>query len=211
MVERSRRAREEEAILAALVRDVDPAFLNVDVWCAVLAHSAELDDVAIGRVLQAGPDRVERSFEVVAQRAPGRIEPHHRVGCRRLFRVVYRHIRPDVGEQLEHHAAVGAVADYGPDFPPGHLAKDSRPVGQVGAMDQRFRASLQGHLAPKVIVDCPNLVSLCSKPHCCRPAKIAVTAKHDNTHALLPQSKKLFLRRNSRSSSRVIDIALVEL
>src|SRR5207245_1699462 len=45
MVEAARLHRERQAILAAVVRDGEEAFLDVDIRGAVLAHRAQLDEV----------------------------------------------------------------------------------------------------------------------------------------------------------------------
>jgi hypothetical protein len=211
VVERAGRAREQEAVLPALVRDLDPALLDVDVGRAVLAHGAELDDVAVGRVLEAGPDRVEGGFQVVAQGAPRRVEAHHRVGRGRLLGIVDHEVRPHVGEQGEHQRRIGAVADHGLDRAPGHLTEDRGSVGQVRARDQRLRAGLQRHVPAQVVVDRPDLVSPRGESHGRWPAEIAVAAEHDDAHGLLHQSRNPLARRNSRSSWRVIGVTLAEL
>ena len=61
-------ARVKELVAAALVFDVDPAFLDVDVRRAVFAHGAELDDVALRRELHHCPDDVEGRIEIVSER-----------------------------------------------------------------------------------------------------------------------------------------------
>src|SRR6185312_17541097 len=82
VIEAAAGARIEEAILAPLVRDLDPALLDVYVGRAVFAHAAELDDVALRRRALHRPDQLERGADIVAQGQPRLVVPAHRIGRR---------------------------------------------------------------------------------------------------------------------------------
>ncbi len=73
---------EREAVGAALVLDLDPALLDLDVRLAVLPpHGAELDEVAVGggEVLD-GPQDVQGALDVVAMVLDRVLAVDHRVG-----------------------------------------------------------------------------------------------------------------------------------
>ena len=72
--------------------DLDVALFDVDVGRAVLAHRAELDDVAVGHVLAHGEHQVERADHVGLLREDGVMARLHRERRRRLLGVVDHHV-----------------------------------------------------------------------------------------------------------------------
>src|SRR5690606_37593892 len=65
VVDGARSAREKELAFTALVLDLEPAFLDVDVRGAVLAHGAQLDDVGVTREIAHGEHQVVGYAQVV--------------------------------------------------------------------------------------------------------------------------------------------------
>ena len=65
VVERARRPGKEKLVFAPFVFDIDPALFNIDVWSAVLSHSTQLHDMALGREVFHSPNTVKRDIEVI--------------------------------------------------------------------------------------------------------------------------------------------------
>ena len=185
VVERACRAGEQELVLAPLVLDLDPALLNVDVRRAVLAHGAELDDVAVGGVVHDTPDGVEGRIEVVAQRqASGRLRTH-RIGGRRLLGIVHDGFRLHRREDFVHGAGIGAVGDHDPHRLAGAFLKDARPLLQGRRREQRPGIRFHRHGAPQVVVDDRHIMAEAGKHHGRGPAEIAIASQNEDTHETL--------------------------
>ena len=93
MVEGAGLLGEGKNILAALVFDLDEAFLDIDVGRAVFAHGAELHQVAAGRELAHRPEDVQRSRHVVHLGQNGAALVDHGVGRGGLLAVMDNGLR----------------------------------------------------------------------------------------------------------------------
>jgi hypothetical protein len=96
--------REGQEVLAAVVLDLDVALFDVYVGLAVLAHRAELHQMAVGRVLVYGEEHVQVADNVVVLSIDGMAPVDHGVGRRPLLGEVHDSLGlvalHDVGDEL---------------------------------------------------------------------------------------------------------------
>ena len=83
-----------------LVLDLDVALLDVDVGLAVLAHRAELDEVALGDVVADREEQVEVADHVGVLGLDGVAAGEHRVGGGGLLAVVDQGLGAGLGHYL---------------------------------------------------------------------------------------------------------------
>ena len=96
--------REGQEVLAAVVLYLDVALFDVYVGLAVLAHRAELHQVAVGHVLVYGEEHVQVADNVVVLGVDGMAPVDHGVGRRPLLGEVHDGLGlvalHDVGDEL---------------------------------------------------------------------------------------------------------------
>ena len=165
--------------------------LDVDVGGAVLAHRAELDEVALGRVLLDGVHRVDAAHDVVGLREHRAGAVHHGVGRRALLPEVHR-----AGglERLEGGAEELVVADVaheeldlvaGDLLPLAHALVDA-PDGREGVEPELV---VEGATAE--VVHDGHLVPAVAEVKRRRPAAVPVAA---DDHHLLALARVLGVR-----------------
>src|SRR5262249_41560041 len=93
--------RIKHTVLAALVLDLDPALLDVDVRRAVSAHGAELDQVDAGIDLGDRVEHVHRADDVVDLGIDGVLAVDHRVRRGPLLGVVDNRVGPEVAHHVK--------------------------------------------------------------------------------------------------------------
>jgi len=179
-------AREQEPIAPALVLDVDPPFLDVDVRRPVLSHRAQLHDVRMRNALNHGPDHVEGGADVVVKRESRLLVSHHRVRRRWLLGVMDDGLGLEFAERTIHERTIGTVADLDLQGPTGDRGERLRPDGQIGRGDERLGSRLTRQPTAEVVVDDHDVIAESGEAHGRRPAEIAVTAKNQNPHASPP-------------------------
>ena len=81
VIHRAGQLRERQVSLAAVVLDLEEALLDVDVRRAVLAHRAELHQVASGARSRERQEHVQGAYHVVRLCEHRVLEVHHRVGA----------------------------------------------------------------------------------------------------------------------------------
>jgi UDP-sulfoquinovose synthase len=115
VVERGGQLRERQRVAAPLVLDPDVALLDVDVGLAVLAHRAELDQVALGDVVADREEQVEVADRVAVLGLDRLLAGGHRVGRRGLLAVVDDRLGARLGDDAVEELAVldraGVAAD----------------------------------------------------------------------------------------------------
>ncbi len=111
VVERARKLRIRERVLAALVLDLDVALLDVDVGLAVLAHRPQLHQVGVGDVVADREEDVEVADDVRVLGLGGALAGEHRVGRRGLLAVVDDRLGAGLGDHLFEEVAVLDRAD----------------------------------------------------------------------------------------------------
>src|SRR5487761_1815889 len=99
----------EHAVVAAVVLDVDEPLLDVDVGGPVLAHGAQLDDVAVGGQVADGEEQVEGADHVVDLGLDGTAAADHRVGGGALLGEVDHRIRLGDADEHLHRRSVTEV------------------------------------------------------------------------------------------------------
>src|SRR5438067_4268507 len=183
VVERTRQLRVRKYIGATLVMDLDVALFDVDVGRAVLAHRAELDDVAVGHVLADREHQVEGADHVRLLREHRVLARLHRERRGRLLRVVDHHIGQHLGHNAVEEVALVHVADVRLD-PPARVLLPRRDTLLEGRdRSQRIRGLLKVPIAAREVVDKGNLMSAGGKTKGGRPAEIAVPAQNQDLHS----------------------------
>ena len=182
MVKAAGLARVEELVFSAVVLDLDPAFLDIDIWGAVFAHGAELDDMTVWLVAQNHPNQIEGDAEIVAQGQLRLVKPPHRIRRRGLLRVMHDDVGQKTGKKRiqEHH--VGAVADRGFDSTTLSGAENVCARLQVGSLDQRLGTGAARNHSPQIIVYHDHIVPGRREMHGRGPAQVAVAAENHHAH-----------------------------
>ncbi len=85
VIERPRLLRERQHVLAAVVFDLDIAFLDIDVRRPVFAHRSELHQMAIGRQFAQREQQVHRADHVIHLRRNRVLAVDHRIRRRTLL------------------------------------------------------------------------------------------------------------------------------
>src|SRR5215207_2248317 len=174
--------REGQEVLAAVVLYLDVALFDVYVGLAVLAHRAELHQVAVWHVLVYGEEHVQVADNVVVLGVDGMPPVDHGVGRRPLlgevhdgFGLVALH---DVGDELP----VKQVAELEPYNLPAHLAPRPDPVLYVRDGGQARGTELVVDGPPDAVVHDDDLVADVRKVQGGRPATIPVAAENQYFH-----------------------------
>ena len=139
VVERARHLRERQRVAPPLVLDLDEPLLDVDVGRAVLAHRAELHEVAVGHQLADGEEQVQRADHVRVLGLDRVAAGAHRERRRGLLAVVDDRLRTGVGEDAVEELRVLDGADEGTDLVPRHVAPGVDAIVERGDRGQRVR------------------------------------------------------------------------
>ncbi len=180
--------RERQRVGAALVLDLDVALFDVDVGAAVLTHRAELDQVAVGVVLEDREDDVEVVLHVVELREDRLRAPLHRVGRRRDLAVVDDRVGVEVPHDAVQQVVVAQVDQVDVDRAPRDLLPRRRPSGEVQDRGEAVAAGLGDQLAAQVVVGDCDLVAVGRQTHGRGPPEVTVAPQHQDTHSWLPSS-----------------------
>ena len=142
VVERARLLRVEHPVLAPVVLDLQPAFLDVDVRRAVLAHRAELDQVDVRVRLGDGVHQVQRADHVVVL-GVDRVRPvDHRVRRCPLLGEVHDRVRLELPQHPVDEVGVEQVTGVRRDPPAGDFLPGRDPGVEVLDRDQALHPQL---------------------------------------------------------------------
>ena len=167
---------------AALVVDLDEAFLDVDVGRPVLAHRAELHEVAVRHAVAHREQQVEVADHVGVLRLDRVPAGDHRVGRRGLLAVVDDGLGQGLGDHAVEELAVLDVADERHDVAARNLAPRLDPLRQRADRRERVGRLLVVPAAPREVVDDEDLVTARREAHRGRPAEVSVTAQDEDPH-----------------------------
>ena len=161
---------------------IKPPFGDIDIGCAVFAHRAELDQVAVGAVIPNAEDGVERDAEVVVQGQVRGLIIQHRIGGRGLLSVMDYDLGLDGCEDRVTLLLVCQINDMHLDVAAALLFPLRRTLMHVRDREEHLRVNRLRHGAAEVVVGDDDIVTLCREVHGGRPSEIAVTAENENTH-----------------------------
>ena len=191
VIERTTLLRVRQRVGAAVVGDGDVTFFDVDIRGAVFAHRAELDQVALGRVLLDGVHQVDGAHHVVGLREHRARAVHHGVRRRPLLTEVHR--RRGL-KRLERGGEELVIADV-PDEELNLVPRNLLPLAHalVDALDggQGVEPELVVERAAAHVVHDGHFVPAVRQVQCGGPAAVAVAADH---HHLLALARVLGVR-----------------
>jgi len=185
VVEGTRPLRVEHAIGAALVRDLEPTLLDVDVRCAVLTHRSELDEMDVGIDLLDGVEHVQGADHVVVLRVDGMLTVDHRIGRGALLREVDDRVGPEPVDHVERGVGVGQIGDERVDRPARVLVPGPGPRVQRLDGDEALDTHLVVVLPPHEVVADRHLVTAVREMQRGRPAQVSVAAQDQGAHCVL--------------------------
>ena len=107
--------------------DGDVAFFDIDVGRAVLAHGAELDQVAIGLELPDREQQIQRAHHIVDLGEDGVFAVDHRIRRRALFGKMDHRVRLERLRWWKQKIVVGHVPDKELDGLAGELLPGLQP------------------------------------------------------------------------------------
>ncbi len=183
VIERPRPLREQHAIRPPVVLEVEPALLDVDVGRAVGAHRAQLDQVDARVDLR---DRVQQRqrAEHVVRLGVERVRPvDHRVRRGPLLGEVHDGVRPERPDHRVGEDRVAQVAHVAPDGGAGQRLPQGDPGAQRLDRHQRLDPELVVVVPASEVVGHRHLMAAGRQVKRRRPAQVAVTAKHQDSHA----------------------------
>src|ERR1044072_4565638 len=159
VVERGRQLREGKRVAAALVLDPDIALLDIDVGLAVLAHRAELHQVALGDMVANREEQIEVADHVAVLGLDRLLPGGHRVGRRSLLPVVDN----DLGPHLRNNAVAAPALldrpDEALDLVAAQLPPGAESLLERAERGQRVAAHALHPAAADEIVDDGYLVT----------------------------------------------------
>ena len=172
----------DHPVLAALVLDLDPALLDVDVGLAVLAHRAELDQVDVAIDVGDRVHHVEVADDVVGLRVDRVRLVDHRVRRCALLAEVDDRLGAEVAHHLVHELGVAEVADVGLDRLAADLAPGGHALLERADRDQALDAHLHVVAASREVVVDGDVVPERGQMQGGRPPEVPVTAKNQDLH-----------------------------
>src|SRR5579885_3139768 len=182
VIERARLLGEGDGVEAAVVLDGDVALFDINIWRAVLAHGAELDQVTIGRDLANREKHVQRADHVIHLREDRMLPVDHRVRGRPLFGEVHDGLGLKAFHGRREEVVIRNVADVEiNDFARNSLPS-LQPFGKRTNRRERLGAQFMVPLsAQEVVHDC-NRVAFSRKVERCGPTAVSVAAQNGNLH-----------------------------
>src|SRR5215467_2777136 len=106
VIERSGSFRIEDAVVSAIVLELEPTLFDIDVGCTVFAHSAKLDQMCMRADVTHSKDQIEGAEHVVVQRLNGTSAALHRKRGRRLLGEMDEHVWAEVLQQLDQSLVI---------------------------------------------------------------------------------------------------------
>src|ERR1022692_4106494 len=186
VVEGTRALREQDPVLASLVLDIQPAFLDVDVGRAVLTHGAQLDQVDLRVGLGDRVQHVEVADHVVGLGVDRVLPVNHGVRRGALLGEVNPRVGPEVLHYVVGKRRVHQVADVGLDVFAGVLPPHRNAGLQGLDGNQAVNAELVVIPSTGEIVRHRDVVAARREVQRGRPPEIAVPAQHQDPHDLAP-------------------------
>ena len=167
---------------AAVVRNLDKALFDIDIGRSVLAHRAELDQVALRHVLANGVNGVERADEIVDLGEHGMAPIDHRKWRAALLAVVDDCVGLEIANDGADERVVGQIADRGLDSLAGRFAPRRDPVLQRANRNQALGSAFEVPLTAAEVVHDAYLVAALRQVHRLRPSEVAVPASYNHPH-----------------------------
>src|SRR5215213_180820 len=174
--------REGQEVLAAVVLYLDVALFDVYVGLAVLAHRAELHQVAVWHVLVYGEEHVQVADNVVVLGVDGMPPVDHGVGSGPLLGEVHDGLGLVALHDLGDELPVKQVAELEPYDLRARLAPGPDPVLYLRDGGQARGAELVVDGPPDAVVHDDDLVADVRKMQGGRPATIPVAAENQYLH-----------------------------
>ena len=183
VIERPRPLGEQHPVGPAVVLQVQPALLDVDVRRAVLAHRAQLDQVDVGVGLGDREQHVQVPDHVVLL-GVHRVRPvDHRVRRGPLLGEVDHGLGLEVPDDVVGEQRVGQVTDVHADLLAGQLLPHRDPRLQRLDRHQGLDPELVVVVPADEVVGDRHLMAGLRQVQRCRPAQIPVPAQHQDFHA----------------------------
>src|SRR5208282_953594 len=182
VIERARLLRVRQRVGAPVVRNLNKALFDVDVGGSVLAHRAELDQVALRHMLANRVNGVERTDQII-DLGEHRMAPiDHRKWRAALLAVV----DDCVGFEIANHGAdkrvVGQIADRRLYRLAALFAPRRHPVLQRSNRNQAVGPAFQIPQAPIEVVHHAYFVAALGQVHRLRPSEVAVPTRYNHPH-----------------------------
>ena len=196
VVEAAGLLREQHAVLAALVLDLEPALLDVDVRLAVLAHRAELDDVDVAVDLADRVHHVEGADDVVGLRVDRVAAVDHGVRRGALLGEVDHRVGGELAEGVVDELGVAQVAGVARELGAADLAPGLHPRAHRLDRHQAARPELVVVLTANAVVEDSDVMSASRQVHRGGPAEVAVSTQDQDSHCFLSH------RRTARGAFR---------
>ena len=140
VVERARPLGVDDPVPAALVLDLEPAFLDIDVRRAVLAHRAQLDQVDFGVDLGDREQQVQVADHIVLLRVHGMRPVDHGIRRGPLFGKVHHRVRRHLFHHLGKEIVLRDVSRQELDIFPGYPSPGAQAFGHRPYRRQRLHA-----------------------------------------------------------------------
>eukprot|EP00982_Pelagococcus_subviridis_P007804 30735-Pelagococcus_subviridis.AAC.10 len=184
VVERVALLRVRQCVRPTVVLHGEVPLFDVDVRRPVLAHRAELDEVAVRRELLDRVHEVDVAHDVVRLREDRLGAVHHGVGRGALLAKVHRGGGLELLERRAEELVVAHVADEELDVLPGDFLP--LPHALVDAPDRGQGVEPEGvvHAAAAEVVDDAYLVAAVAEVKRGRPAAVPVAADDHDALAL---------------------------
>src|SRR5262245_43047630 len=189
VVERAGLLREGEEVDSPLVVDLDEPLFDVDVGRTVLAHGAELHEMAVGMGFLQREEDVQRSHDVVHLGEHRVLTIDHRIGCRTLFGVMDHGVGLEGGNRLGSRRVVGEIRDHDRDGLAGQLVPDRDALMERADVGQRLDAELVVPQPAGEVVEYPDVVPARGEMEHRWPSAVAIAAEYQYTsHRPSPSS-----------------------
>ena len=175
--------RVQHPVLAPVMLDLQPAFLDIDIRRAVFAHGAQLDQMGIGAMGLHGEHQIQIADDIVLLGHDRRRAVLHGIRRRGLFGVMHDGVRLGLAQQIINKAVISQIADFHADrLTSLHFVPVLDPVMQGGNRQQRLDPVFKLPLALGEVVRDPDRVANGGEMHCGGPAKITVAAQNKDFH-----------------------------
>ncbi len=220
VIERPRLFGVWQSILAPVVLYLDETFLDIDIGRAVLAHGAQLDQVAFRGERLHGEENVQRADQVGDLGGQGVGAVDHGEGRRALLGEMDDGVGCEVFDQSRDEVVIGHIADPGLDRRPTAALPGLQPFAEAPDRRQGRDPQLPVPGVAHQAVGHAHAPALGRQMQGCRPAAIAVAAQHQHpsplravspcleaAHRISPpiwsfRSKRCTNHSNGRSRSR---------
>ena len=178
-------ARKRQTVAPPTVLNLEEAFGNVDVGCAVFAHCAELDQMRVRRRFLDRPKQIEVVDNIVLLRPDTMRLINHRVGRRGHLAEMDHRFRLEFGKYTLNKSIVSEVANAKIEVAAEALAEGPQAFFGAGDWLGADAADFRHPFAPQQQIGPGNFVAMRAQMYRKRPAQISVNARDEYPHRLL--------------------------